>query len=192
MGDWVNLNQTSFKNQEEVIQLSAVKEKIAEIIKRFKELQGSPHYLAKGMTIGVFIGFAPITPFKTVLILVLTFLLQSSTVAALLTSALICNPITYIPLYYLAWLIGNFLLPGKATWATLEATVTEMQQSNLSEAIVLAGQIGFDTAIVVLAGGLVLAFPLAMLSYPLFFRLFMRIAKKRSQKHILNNPQEKK
>lgn len=158
-------------------------------MKRFKELQGSPHYLARGITIGVFIGFAPITPFKTILILVLTFLLRSSTVAALLASALICNPITYIPLYYLAWLIGNFLFPGRATWATLETTVTKMQQSNLSEAIILAGQIGFDTAIVVLTGGLVLALPLAMLSYPLIYRLFLRIAKKRSQKHILNNPQ---
>lgn len=171
--------------------MSAVKVKIAELIKRFKELQGSPHYLARGATIGVFIGIAPITPFKTILILVLSFSLPSSTVAALLASALICNPITYIPLYYLAWLIGNFLLPGKASWETLETTVTTIQQSNLSEAIILTGQIGFDTAIVVLTGGFVLAFPLAILSYPVFYKLFMGIAKKRSQKHILNNPKRR-
>jgi uncharacterized protein (DUF2062 family) len=172
--------------------LSAVKEKIAQIIKRFKELQGSPSYLARGMTIGVFIGLAPLTPFKTVLILAITFLLPSSTVAALLISALICNPISYVPLYYLAWLIGDFLLPGRASWETLEAAVTTIQQSNLSEAIILAGQIGFDTAVVVLAGGCILAFPLAIISYPIFFRLLSTIAKKRSQKHILNNSQNKK
>ena len=169
--------------------MSPVKAKIAEIIKRFKELQGSPTYLARGMTIGVFIALAPVTPFKTVLILIITFILPSSTVAALLVSAIICNPISYIPLYYLAWLIGNFLLPGKASWATLEATITKIQQSNLSEAIVLTGQVGFDTAIVVLAGGCVLAFPLAIISYPIFYRLLSRIAEKRRQKHLLNNPQ---
>jgi uncharacterized protein (DUF2062 family) len=108
----------------------------------------------------------------------MTIILQGSTIAALLVCTSICNPITYAPLYYIAWLVGNILLPGKSTWALLETTITRMQHSSLSEALALAGQIGFDTTIVLLAGGLVLALPLAVCSYPIAYRLFVKFSKK--------------
>lgn len=168
-----------------------LKEKFAALIKRFKELQGSPSYLARGTAIGVFVGIAPIMPLKTVLILASTMVLPSSTVAALLVCATICNPLTYVPLYYLAWLAGNMILPGRASWEQLEATVTSIQGAGLSEALVQASLVGYDTGIVLLVGGVVLAVPLALISYPLSFRLYAGIARKRYQKHLLDQPQEK-
>lgn len=170
--------------------MNSVKVKFTALVKRFKELQGSPSYLAKGTAIGVFVGFAPLMPLKTMLILAGTMLLPSSTVAALLVCAIICNPLTYVPLYYLAWVVGNVVLPGRASWELLEATVTNMQGSSLSEAMILAGQVGFNTGLVVLTGGVILALPLALVSYPLSFRLFGSIARKRYQKHLLDRQQE--
>lgn len=170
--------------------MKSVKVKVAALIKRFKELQGSPTYLARGTAIGVFVGFAPITPLKTIIILASTMVTPSSTVAALLVSATICNPLTYIPLYYLAWVIGNVVLPGRASWEMLEATLTNMRGSSLPEALVIAGQVGFDTGIVLLTGGMLLALPLALISYPLSFRLYASVARKRHQKHLLNRQQE--
>lgn len=161
------------------------------MVKRFKELQGSPSYLARGTAIGVFVGIAPLTPLKTVLILTVTMAWPSSTVAALLVCTALCNPFTYLPLYYLAWLVGNRMLPGRATWELLESSADSMRQSSLSEAMLLAGQLGFDTAVVLLAGGLVMALPLALLSYPVSLRLFGSLARKRYQKHLLENQQEK-
>ncbi len=162
-----------------------MKERIKKLILRFKELQGSPTYLSKGVAVGVFIGIAPLMPLKTLLILSITFILPSSTIAAFLVTTIICNPITYAPLYYVAWFVGNLLIPGRASWSVLEVTITKMQQSSLPEAIVLIGQTGFDTAIVVLAGGCVLALPFTFLSYPLAFWLFNRIAKNRNQNGVL-------
>ena len=157
---------------------TVLKTKVATLARRFKQLQGSPSYLARGVAVGVFVGFAPIMPIKTLLILAMTIILQGSTIAALLVCTSICNPITYAPLYYIAWLVGNILLPGKSSWALLETTITRMQQSSLSEALALAGQIGFDTTVVLLAGGLVLALPLALCSYPIAYRLFVKFSKK--------------
>ncbi len=155
-----------------------IKQKFMSTFKKFKELQGSPTYLARGVVIGVFVGFAPLMPFKSAIILTTTVLLSCSTVAALLSCTIICNPLTYIPLYYIAWVIGDFLLPGKASWILLEQTITQMQQSSISEAIALAADVGLETIIVVLAGGCVLALPFAFFSYPIAHHLFQKMSRK--------------
>jgi uncharacterized protein (DUF2062 family) len=157
---------------------TTTKLKITAFVKRLKELQGSPSYLARGVAVGVFIGVAPLMPLKSILILAMSLLLSSSPVAAFLVCTIICNPLTYIPMYYLAWLAGDLLFPGKASWTTLESTVIQMQQLSLSGAVTLAGQVGLDTIIVMLAGGFAIALPLTLVSYPLAHRFFNRFSRK--------------
>ena len=145
---------------------------IISLLEKFKHLQGSPASLARGTAVGVFIGFAPVMPFKSMLILMITVAVRSSTVAALLVCTLICNPLTYLPLYYLAWLIGDLLLPGRVSWELLKAAVGHMREVSLAQAVVLAGQMGLDMGLVLLAGGLALALPLAIASYLGALRFF--------------------
>ncbi len=135
---------------------------------------------------GVFIGIAPVTPLKSILILLITMTTGSSTVAGLLVATIICNPLTYLPLYYLAWLLGDLLLPGRASWEILKVGVARMQEVGWGEAIAVAGRMGLDMGLVLLAGGMVLALPLALLSYPLALRGFLQIERKRYEKHLLN------
>ena len=158
---------------------SNTKLKIAASIKRLKELQGSPSYLARGVALGVFVGVAPLMPLKSVLILIMSLLLSSSAVAAFLVCTIICNPLTYVPLYYLSWVTGNLLLPGKSSWAMLEDAVTQMGQLSLTGALTLAGQVGFETIVVLLAGGCVIALPLAIASYPMAYRMFNTFSKRK-------------
>lgn len=42
------------------------KKRIQVFITRFKKLQGTPHYVAKGMAIGIFIGVTPTIPFHMI------------------------------------------------------------------------------------------------------------------------------
>lgn len=165
---------------------SNIKKKAIELYAKFKELQGSPGYLAKGVALGIFIGFAPVIPLKTVLILTFSFLLSSSPVAAILVCTIVCNPLTYIPLYYLAWLAGDAILPGLASWDVIEATVTQMQQSGLREAMTIGGSLGLKTLGVMLVGGSLLGILPALVSYPLSYRFFVKMARKRAEKHILS------
>lgn len=145
---------------------------IVALLEKFKHLQGSPASLACGTAVGVFIGFAPVMPFKSMLILMITVAARSSTVAALLVCTLICNPLTYLPLYYIAWLIGDLLLPGRVSWEILQATVGNMREAGLVQGMTLAGQMGLDMGLVLLAGGLALALPLAIASYLAALRFF--------------------
>ena len=127
--------------------------KIAHLFQRLKELQGSPPALARGTAVGVFIGFAPVMPFKALLILLLTVATRASTVAGLLVCTILCNPLTYLPLYYLAWWTGDLLLPGRASWAALRASFETMRAAPLAEALTVAAHMGVDAAVVLLVGG---------------------------------------
>lgn len=140
--------------------------------------------LARGTAVGVCIGIAPLMPFKSLLILFFTVATKSSAVAAFIACTIICNPVTYVPLYYLAWLVGNFLLPGRAGWATLKVTLARMQEVGFLEAAVLAGQLGFNAIAVLLVGGLVLAMPVAFFSYPAALRFFKRRERIRSERRL--------
>lgn len=148
-------------------------------------MQGTPTALARGTAVGVFVGVAPLMPLKSLIIVAVTVPARSSTAAALLVCTLLCNPFTYIPLYYLAWLAGNFLLPGRLGWTSLRATVDQMQQVGLAEAFRLACGVGFDAGMVLLVGGCVLALPLATISYPLAVRFFRKVERARYEKHLL-------
>ena len=156
------------------------------LFQKFKQLQGSSVSLARGAAVGVFIGIAPVMPLKSILILLITVVTRGSTVAAILVCTLICNPLTYIPLYYLSWLVGNLILPGRANWETLKTVIDRMQEVGFVEAISFAGRVGLDTGMVLLVGGLVLALPLAILSYPLALRFFLGLERRRYEKHLLN------
>ena len=126
-------------------------------------------------------------PFRSLLILLITVATGSSTVAAFLVAIIVGNPLTYIPFYYLAWLVGDFLLPGRANWETLKMMIERMQEAGFTGTLSLAGQVGLDTALVLLAGGLILALPPAVCSYPFALRFFLQLEGKRRRMHLLNN-----
>jgi uncharacterized protein (DUF2062 family) len=166
--------------------VASLKNTCASLLQKFKQLQGSPRSLARGTAVGVFIGIAPLMPFKSLLILLITVPTRSSTVAAFLVGTLICNPLTYIPLYYLSWLVGDLLLPGQARWENLETVIGRMQGTGFVEMLSLAGRLGIDTAGVLLIGGLAVALPLSFVSYSPALRFFSRMERKRYQNHLLN------
>ena len=124
--------------------------------------------------------------FQALLILLLTVLTRASTVAGLLVCTILCNPLTYLPLYYLAWWTGDLLLPGRASWAVLRASFETMRAAPLAEALTVAAHMGVDAAVVLLVGGLVLALPLALCSYPAAYRFFLMVERKRREKHRLD------
>lgn len=163
-----------------------MKKLFSTLVQKFKQLQGSSVSLARGAAAGVFIAILPVMPLKSLLIVLITLVTRGSTVAALLVCTLLCNPLTYIPLYYLAWLVGNLILPGRADWETLKMVIDRMHEVGFVEAIAVAGRVGLDTGMVLLTGGIVLALPLALLSYPVALRFFLRIERKRYEKHLLN------
>ena len=153
---------------------------------RFLRLKGDPRSLAFGTAIGVFVGVTPTMPLHTIVILLLALLTRTSAVAAILASWLVCNPLTYIPIYYFSTVVGNALTPYELNWEKIQKVVEGLASSSgYLPAVKLVAGIGLEAIIVLLVGGVVLALPCAVVSYCLALPVFVKIRQKRSEKHIL-------
>ena len=70
--------------------------------------EGSPAFLARGLSIGVFCGCFPLFGLQTLLGITLASLLRGNRLLAA-SGTWISNPFTYIPLYWLNYQIGSAL-----------------------------------------------------------------------------------
>lgn len=149
-------------------------------------LRGSPQSLARGASVGVFIGITPTIPFHTIMIFFAALMTRSSFLAALVTSWLVCNPLTYVPQYFFSYKIGNLVTPWNLSWLRIEQTLeTVLSDATISERMFAIFSMGLEAILVLLVGGVLLAIPFTVASYYFFYALFRKIHQKRSEKHIL-------
>ena len=154
---------------------------------RLIRLKGTPHALALGAALGVYVGITPTIPFHTILIFILTIATRSSFLAGLITSWLICNPITYLPLYYFSTKIGNFVTPYELNWKSIKELLDVLLSDvTLHERLMAFMAMGMESVVVLVVGGCILALPFAVACYYCSYFLFVKIREKRIQKHILH------
>jgi hypothetical protein len=120
---------------------------------RIVRLRATPHNIALGVALGIFIGCMPIIPFQSVVVIALAFIFRANKLAAW-AATFISNPLDMIPFYYLLFLVGNTLLPFQGI---------QFDPSNLSMEGLL--NTGVDAFLVMVAGGLVLGIPGAVGAY---------------------------
>ncbi|OPY14415.1 MAG: hypothetical protein A4E66_00393 [Syntrophus sp. PtaB.Bin001] len=134
---------------------------------QFISLKGDPASLAWGMAMGVFIGVTPTIPFHTALIVVFGFLFKKNMASAYLGSLIISNPLT-IPIFYFSeYQIGR-LITGQNEAA--------LKIEDYSFTSIL--QLGWDVAVPLLIGGVLLAAFIAVPSYFLTYRIICSLRKK--------------
>ena len=153
---------------------------------RFIRLRGSPHSLALGAAVGAAIAITPTLPLHTVTIIPITLLLRVSTIAALIAGTVVSNPLTFAAQYYLAWKIGDIILPHRLTLERLQQVLAMVKEAGFVEGIKILSHLSVDALLVMLTGGFILAVPLGIATYFLSYRFFDHIQKKRRQKHLLN------
>lgn len=154
---------------------------------KFTRLQGDPRYLAGGTAIGTFLGITPIIPFHTIANLLVTFLTKTSTIASILASVIVCNPLTYVPQYYFSIVIGNAVTPYNFTWERMKEVLNILlAKPGIMESISAIAGIGYEAVIVLLVGGSIMALPFSIASYFLSLQLFLKIRNNKNRKHILN------
>ncbi len=153
---------------------------------KFLRLKGSPHALSLGAAIGVFIGITPTIPLHTIIIFALTVITRSSFIAGLLTSWLVCNPLTYIPQYYFSLKIGNMVTPYLLDWNKIKR-VLDVLLSDASFTLRLHSlmTLGYESIIVMLVGGILLALPFSIASYYLSYLTIIKFRNKNREKHVL-------
>jgi uncharacterized protein (DUF2062 family) len=146
---------------------------IQQFIIRFKLLQGNPHYIAMGMSIGIFIGITPTIPFHTVLAVALAYIFRASKAAAAI-GVWFSNPLT-IPFFYVgSYKAGMFLLGCPSPFDRTARSVSELLE------------LGLDVTCATITGGLIIGIPPAIAGYFITRKIVKKI---RSRKGHNDNPQ---
>lgn len=154
---------------------------------RFIRLKGDPRAIARGAAIGTFFGITPTIPLHTVSLLIFAPLCRANIVAAFLASMAMCNPLTYFPQYYFSWLIGSKLTPYDLSWSRIHAAMEVIfSNAGFSHSLQAISQLGGETLIVMLVGGVVLAVPFAVAVYFITLRFFIALESKRISRHKLD------
>lgn len=153
---------------------------------RFIRMRGTPHSLALGSAIGTAIGVAPTLPFNSLLTLMFTLLLRANPIAGILAATVVSNPLTFIPQYYCLWKIGNFFLPNRISWNRIEIFLRQLGEGGFLDNVDLLRQLGLDTILVMMTGGIILAIPSGIISYIIVYRFFAGFRLARQKKHLLN------
>ena len=75
------------------------------IVRPIFTINDTPHAIALGVSLGVFIGFTPTVGYQMILVLLIGTLIRANRIVAVLLTW-ISNPITAIPLYYAYYWLG--------------------------------------------------------------------------------------
>lgn len=154
---------------------------------KLKRLRGTPRALAGGTAIGVFIGLTPTMPLHTLFILLLAFATRTSALAGIIVSFMVCNPLTYLPIYYLAAALGNFATPYELNLEKVRMILEHVLNADtVKESLSIIAGLGYEALIVMGVGGFLLALPLGILSYYFSLPFFTQIQRTRMKKRVLS------
>jgi len=139
-----------------------LREKIRQLIIRFKKINGDPHYVALGMAIGVFISITPTIPFHTIIALFLAFILRGSKAAAAI-GVWFSNPLT-IPLFYKgSYDLGMSVLGNSAPFSTKYESIIELLK------------LGANVTIAMVTGGIILGILPGIATYFITRKIFIKL-----------------
>lgn len=135
-------------------------------------LDDTPHSIALGTSIGMFIGLTP-TPGLQMLLVLATYYACSRlfrfNLPAGLAAVYVSNPLTAVPLAWAGYTIGRFFVGGELTREEIAAVLQGGGDGNwLQKALALLTELGYAYLI----GSVVLAIFIGVLTYPIMRYLF--------------------
>ena len=81
------------------------------VLRMFAKASGTPHQIALGAALGVFIAFTPTIGFQMLLGVIVATIFRANPVAAALP-AWLTNPVTIVPVYSFNYWVGTLFYPG--------------------------------------------------------------------------------
>lgn len=147
---------------------------------RLKRLRGDPKILAGGIAIGVLVGLTPTMPLHTLLVIALTIITRTSTIAGVVISLIVCNPLTYFPIYYFSVFFGNMVTPYDINWSGIQIIFDQLVHSeNIIDSVNIVAHLGYKSLVVMITGGIIIALPFAIASYYISLYIFKHLNSKR-------------
>lgn len=144
-------------------------------------LDDTPHSVALGTTIGMFVGMTPTVGIQMIIVLAIAFLVRPlfrfNRIAAVLT-VYVTNPLTIIPIYWFNYQIGTCFVPSNVKYEDFVAIVRYDAHGDWSKrAMSLITELGAP----LLVGCFVVATICSLLTYPAMRWLLSRCLVGRDQ-----------
>lgn len=154
-------------------------------------LDDTPHSIALGTSIGMFIGLTP-TPGLQMLLVLGTYYACSRlfrfNLPAGLAAVYVSNPLTAVPLAWAGYVIGRFFVGGELTRGEIAAVLQGGNGNWLQDALNLLTELGYAYLI----GSVVLAAIVGVLTYPIMRYLFHFVKTSSTQTNRQSTPLVKK
>ncbi len=154
------------------------RERLGQMLVRMRQLEGTPHYLALGMAVGIFVSITPIIPLQTLVAIAFAFLVRGSKSAAVLGTWL-SNPLTIPVVYYANYKLGCTLLG-------YQKTLDSIAFDSFSQLM----EMGLEVTWAMIVGGLVIGAILGVVAYFVSFRVFITIRRRSRQADIEAGPRQ--
>jgi len=146
-----------------------------ELLRTILMLDDTPHSIALGTAIGMFIGLTPTVGVQMGLVLVFAFLVRPlfsfNKVAAVLT-VYVSNPFTVAPIYWGCYRLGTIFVEGHVTY---EDFATIVEYHNFREWWDTATTLFVDVGTPLLVGSLIVAVLTSVPTYPIMLWLIQHL-----------------
>jgi uncharacterized protein (DUF2062 family) len=147
-----------------------LKQRIREFAQKLSHLDARPDQIAVGFTIGIVASFVPLNPSPIIVATVVAWLLKRNVIAAVAgaTAAILYTPL--LPLMWLAeYRLGELILPVQHPLTLDQARLWDVLQQ------------GWDVYAAMFVGSIIIATPVAFLTYWVVKRLAERWARQKNQ-----------
>ena len=136
------------------------------LLRKILMLDDTPHSVALGTTIGMFVGMTPTVGIQMIIVLCIAFLVRPvfsfNKIAAVLT-VYVTNPLTIVPIYWFNYQVGTWFIPSDVTYEDFVDIVKFDTHENWSErALSLITDLGAP----LLVGCLLVAVVCSAVTYP--------------------------
>ena len=148
-----------------------------ENIKWFLGMKGSSSKIALSVALGLFIGLTIPMGLQSIVIIPLSLILDCNIVLALLAT-LISNPVTIIPIYFIAIKIGELFTPLSIQWERISLVLSKPTFQSLFD-------LGKEGIILILLGTFIMGIVTSALSYIIILKAIIVYRKRNSS--LLNN-----
>jgi len=173
-------NQVSFKAY-----IKSITQFVYNSIKRLAEHNSSATHLSVSFCVGVYIGFSPFPGFQTLLVIVLSWLCSLYMPAVFIGSCLVNNPWTMVPVYMIDYFFGKWILLSVVhsdiyyTNPSWIVSINSFLVTTLGITKLGISEVSFWAFII---GGNLLGLIVAVILYPIMYRVFEFFEKKRFAK----------
>jgi uncharacterized protein (DUF2062 family) len=159
------------------------------LVKTILQLEDTPHSIALGSAIGMWIALTPTPGIQMALVMATAFLMSPfcrwNRVAGLLM-CYVSNPLTGVPILWTCYKVGSLFVGGDITFARLKELVTPSAEKPVWDVL---KEICFDLGWPMLIGTLIVCTIAAVLTYPAVYWLVKTYqARRLSDRNLPTDP----